>query len=513
MTTRDEIVNALARRYAVVEKAEKTRTLDEFVAITGMHRKHAMRLLRSGPSCGASEARVGRRIYDEAIREALVVVWEASDRICGKRLKALMPTLVEAMERHGHLKLGPDIRAGLLAMSAATIDRSLREVREQAGGRRRRRTAPPSSIRGSIPVRTYQDWDDPPPGFVEADLVAHCGPATRGSFVQTLVLTDIATGWTECAPILYREQTLLREVLGEVRKLMPFELLGFDTDNDTVFVNETVRDYCRDAGIVMTRCRPWRKNDQAFVEQKNGAVVRRIVGYRRLEGLDAAAALSRLYATTRLFVNYFQPSFKLASKHRDGARVRKCYHAPATPSQRLLDDPRTSEAVREHVARVATTLDPIRLLRQMRIQQQRIVEVADKPLEELSPATVPPLEQFLTGLRTAWTEGEARPTAKAPVKPKRGRRRPDPLVKVTEQLHAWFLAQPWQTSRQLLERLQAAHPGEYPDKLLRTLQRRVKVWRREHATELVFGNLPRPDLVTEDATVPVAAVEPVAADG
>ena len=166
--------------------------------------------------------------------------------------------------------------------------------RERAGGRSRRRAAPPSSVRRSIPVRTFSDWDDPAPGFAAADLVAHSGPVTRGSFVQTLVVTDIATGWTECAPVLYREQTLLREVLGAVRRLMPFELLGFDTDNDSVFINETLRDYCRDAGIVFTRCRPWRKNDQAFVEQKNGAVVRRIVGYRRLEGLEAAAALSEV---------------------------------------------------------------------------------------------------------------------------------------------------------------------------------------------------------------------------
>ena len=167
-------------------------------------------------------------------------------------------------------------------------------------------------------MRTFSDWDDPPPGFVEADLVAHCGPVAIGSFVQTLTVTDIATGWTECAPLLYREQTLLREVLGEVRRRLPFELLGFDTDNDSVFVNETVRDYCRDSGVVFTRCRPWHKNDQAFVEQKNGAIVRRIVGYRRLEGLEAAAALSRLYTTTRLFVNFFQPR---SSWRRSGAMV------------------------------------------------------------------------------------------------------------------------------------------------------------------------------------------------
>jgi hypothetical protein len=306
------------------------------VAVTGFHRKHAVRVLRRKPTARGGP-RPGRRLYDDAVREALVLIWEASDRICGKRLKPLMPLLTEAMERHGHLKLAPEIRTRLLAMSAATIDRALRSVRDHAVGRARRRTAPSLAIRRSIPVRTFSDWHDPPRGFVEADLVAHNGSSPNGSFIQTLVLTDVATGWTECAPLLVREQKLLSEVLTELRKLLPFNLLGLDTDNDSVFMNETVRDYCQAAGVVFTRCRPYRKNDQAFVEQKNGAVVRRVVGYRRLEGLEAATALMRLYTTVRLFVNYFQPSFKLAEKHRDGARVRKRYHPPATPCQRLID--------------------------------------------------------------------------------------------------------------------------------------------------------------------------------
>ena len=280
MTAGDELTNALARRYTVGTRDGKTRILDEFVAITGFHRKQAMRLPRSGVTGRRANGRVGRRIHGEAAREALVVLWEASDRICGKRLKSLMPTLVEAMERHGHPQLGPEVRAGPLAMSAATIDRSLRETRSRASGRKRRRQAP-SPLRRSIPARTFSDWDDPPPGFAEAGLVAHGGPVTGGGFARTPVPTDVATGWTGRAPVLHRERTLLREVLGEVRGRMPFELPGFDTDNDGVFINETPRDHCRDAGTVFTRRRPWRKNDQAFVEQKNGAVVRRIVGYRR----------------------------------------------------------------------------------------------------------------------------------------------------------------------------------------------------------------------------------------
>jgi hypothetical protein len=422
------------------------------------------------------------------MREALIVLWEASDRVCGKRLRPLLPVLVGAMERHGHLQLAPEVRTGVLTMSAATIDRMLREVKEKATGRKRRRTPPSAAVRRSVPVRTFADWQDPAPGFFEADLVAHSGPTARGSYVQTLVLTDIATGWTECAPLLVREQVLVTEVLDEVRRVLPFELLGFDTDNDTAFLNETVRDYCGAAGVEFTRCRPYRKNDQAFVEQKNGAVVRRIVGHRRLEGLEAAAVLAELYRSVRLFVNFFQPSFKLAEKSRDGVVVRKRYHAPATPYQRLLDDPRVSEGVRVRLRSTAAGLDPVRLLREIRAAQQRLVEIADRTgVGEQSAPSQPTLQEFLSGLRTVWREGEVRPTAQPRPKAKRGRRRPDPFAAVAERLREWFLAEPWLTSRELLGRLQAEIPGTYPEKLLRTLQRRVKQWRSEAARRMVFG--------------------------
>lgn len=318
MATRDELVGVLRDRYGSADRVERGRILDEFVAVTGFHRKHAMRMLRAGAAIQPARARPRRRIYDDAVRQALVMTWEAADRICGKRLKALLPTLLEAMDRHGHLALDPTVRSRLLTMSAATIDRAFSEQRI-AGGRKRRRLGPSSAVRRAVPVRTFSDWGDPAPGFAEADLVMHSGPSTRGSFVCTLVLTDIATGWTECAPLLMREQGLLTRVLDEVRTVLPFPLLGFDTDNDTVFMNETVQAYCAQAGLAFTRCRPYRKNDQAWVEQKNGAVVRRIVGYSRYAGFEAATVLARLYRVTRLYVNHFQPSFKLA-----GARAPGC---------------------------------------------------------------------------------------------------------------------------------------------------------------------------------------------
>ncbi len=340
-------------------------------------------------------------------------------------------------------------------------------------------------------MRTFDGWDNPSPGFVEADLVAHSGPVAKGSFVQTLVLTDIATGWTECAPLLVREQRLLTEVLSEMRKLLPFALLGLDTDNDSVFMNETVRDYCLAAGVEFTRCRPYRKNDQAWVEQKNGSVVRRAVGYRRFEGLEAAAVLARLYGAMRLFVNFFQPSFKLAAKARDGAKVTKRYHPPATPCERLMTDARTNEEVRRRLATQRSTLDPVRLLQAIRATQQELVRLADPPvLGDATPPTAPTLEQFLSGLRTAWQEGEVRPTSAPKPKAKRLRRRPDPFVAVTTVLREWFEAEPWRTSRELFERLQAEYPGMYPDGQLRTCQRRLKGWRREAALRLVFRTVP-----------------------
>jgi hypothetical protein len=207
-------------------------------------------------------------------------------------------------------------------------------------------------------------------------------------------------------------------------------------------MNETVRDYCSAESIVFTRCRPYRKNDQAWVEQKNGAIVRRIVGYRRYEGFKAAKALAQLYASVRLFVNFFQPSFKLAGKERHGARVRKRYHPPATPFQRLLADPRTSETTRRQLQLLAKDIDPVRLLQDIRARQEELVTMADQrsshPVGAESGEIAPTIDQFLAGLRTAWKTGNVRPTSRPKPTLKRERRRPDPLVKVTETLRLWF---------------------------------------------------------------------------
>jgi hypothetical protein len=301
---RRELLVAVGERYRCAERADRRRILDEFLAVTGYHRKHGIRSLNARPVTVEGGKQVGRSpVYREAVKQALTVLWEASDRVCGKRLKPLLSILIPALERHGHLRLEEDVRRLVLSVSAATIDRLLREPRAATPGRRRRGGGKPA-VRHEIAIRTFADWKDPAPGYLEIDLVAHCGDRLTGSFSNTLVLTDIATGWTECVPLLVRESTLVVDSLERLRGAMPFALRGIDSDNGGEFINATLVAYCSQHGIEFTRSRPHRKNDQAWVEQKNGAVVRRLVGYGRLEGVAAVEALSRLYAASRLFLNF-----------------------------------------------------------------------------------------------------------------------------------------------------------------------------------------------------------------
>jgi hypothetical protein len=281
------------------------------------------------------------------------------------------------MERHGHLQLDRVVRSRLLDISAATIDRLLRPEREATGRMRRRGRGAGSAVRQSVPVRTFADWRDPPPGCFECDPVEHCGGVKEGgNFVHPLTVTDIHSGWTECAALTVREQSLVVEGISAIAQRFPFALRGLDTDNDSAFMNETLQGYCEQQCIEWTRSRAYLKNDQAWVEQKNGAVVRRLAGYGRLSGLAAAATLQRLYASARRYVNFFQPSFKLASKQRDGAQVRKHfrkhYHSLLTPYPRLLASAQIDETTKQHLRAQFAAVDPVALLIAIRAAQQEL---------------------------------------------------------------------------------------------------------------------------------------------
>jgi hypothetical protein len=479
-----ELLDVLRQRYRQAAKTDKTKILDEFIAVTRCHRKHAIRLLTGVPPARNTAPRPSRRLYDEAVREALIVLWEAADRICGKRLKAVLPGLVTALERHGHLHLDAVVRQRVLAVSAATIDRLLASVRGHTSHRKKRRT--PTRSSKEVPIRTFADYGDPLPGYLEIDFVSHGGSSMQGVFLWSLVATDVCTGWTEVVALLAREQSLVVEGLEVIRRQFPVPIKGIDSDNDSAFINETLQAYCQQQQLEFTRSRAYQKNDQAWIEQKNGVVVRRFVGYQRHVGMAAGQCLARLYQAVRLFVNYFQPSMKLRSKTRTGAKVKKTYHKPATPCERLLGHAAVVEAAKEGLRAEQGRLDPLELLHRIRDSQTALAALSSGELgggpERES------IEQFLAGLPELWRQGEVRPTHRdRAAQPRAWRTRPDPFEKVWPEILLWLQEDPDATAKSLLERLDKKYPGQFPQGQLRTLQRRVRDWRRVMARTLVHG--------------------------
>ncbi len=256
---RRDLVRVVSARYRHASKQDRQRILDQFVAITGYHRKHSIRLLNSTAELVAPRRTTRFRVYDEAVKQALIVLWEASDRICGKRLKALLPLLVPALERHGHLHLDEGVREKLLSASAATIDRLLGEAKVGVRGSTRPKAREKTATQRQVAIRTFVGWKDERPGYVEVDLVSHSGPEASGSFVNTLVLTDVCSGWIECSALVVRGGTLVVDALEQFRNSMPFPLLGIDTDNGSEFLNETLLAYCEKHRIEFTRSRPYHK--------------------------------------------------------------------------------------------------------------------------------------------------------------------------------------------------------------------------------------------------------------
>ena len=487
-TSRHELLVRTAIRYRKATWMEKGRILNEFVPTTGYNRKRAISLLNHPPAdVSLPRKRQGKpRCYDATVQAALVTVWEASNRLCSKRLVPFLPEFVAAMERFGHLTLTEEVRQHLLCMSPATVDRLLATQRHP-NGRGISTTRPGQLLKHQIQVRTFADWNEVAPGFLEADLVAHCGDNASGSFLYTLTLTDIATGWTECIALLHRSEADVTGALSEVRKTLPFPLLGLDTDNGGEFINYEMLRYCEREKITFTRARTYKKNDQAHVEQKNGSVVRRLVGYDRYEGVEAWRALSALYRALRLYINFFQPSLKLASKKRDGARVTKHYDTALTPYQRLLTIGTPSE---EHAQRLRCgyeRLDPVALLEELQALQDRFWQYAWKePTQQSTCAKA--AQEGKTDLVPEPTDKvdaatseprRYRRTKKASV-PHTWRTREDPFEEVWGQVRVRLEIDPAQTAKQLFERLQEQRPGEFTSGQLRTLQRRVREWRREH---------------------------------
>lgn len=358
--SKKELLETIQPRYRKANKSEKQLILDEFVAITGYHRKYAVRILNQWVQKRYPKKPGPQRIYQGEVVTVLERIWEICGRICSKRLHPFLPEIVRVLERNNELQMSAETKKLLLQISRSSIDRCLR-LAHRVKRHGLSTTKPGTLLKRSIPVRTYTPWDEEKPGFLEIDLVAHCGDTMEGQFVNTLTCVDISTGWTECLAVLTRNKQTVFEAIKVVRARLPFALLGIDSDNGSEFINDLLFQYCQYQKITFTRSRPYYKNDQAHVEQKNWSVVRQLIGYDRFETEAEYNILQSIYTDLRLYSNFFQPVLKLISKEHVDNKVIKHYDVAATPYQRVLASKDIQFEVKARLTNLYVQLNPVRL--------------------------------------------------------------------------------------------------------------------------------------------------------
>ena len=365
LKSKRELLEMVQPRYLKAKKREKQKMLDEFTCATGYHRKYAIRVLKNQEQVQnrlKRKTKTYKTIYGGKVVEALEQIWEIYGQICSKRLQPFLPEAIKVLERCQEIELPQDTKHLLLKISSASIDRCLRPIRIQSAYGLST-TKPGSLLKNLIPVQTFTAWDAEQPGFIEIDLVAHCGNTSEGQYLNTLTGTDLATGWTDVTALLHRSQEMVSAAICQMRQRLPFPLLGIDSDNGSEFINELLYRYCQDEKITFTRSRPYQKNDQAHVEQKNWSVVRHTVGYDGWETEQELALLESIYKDLRHYINFFQPSFKLIAKERIGNRTIKRYDPAKTPYQRVLERQDISLATKARLMNLYLQLNPAELRR------------------------------------------------------------------------------------------------------------------------------------------------------
>ena len=387
----EEYANAVRVRYFRAPKKKKTEILDEFVANTGLHRKAAIRLLGRRNRLPGKKRSGRPKLYDLEVMAALKIAWEATDRLCSKRLHPFLPELTGILKRTGETIVTEEIREKLCSISPSTIDRILQRWRRKEPRHGMSTTKPGTLLKNAIPVRTFSEWDEKKPGFLEADLVAHCGDNVEGFYLTTLSTVDVATGWCEPVAVWGKGHDRVGGAVHYVRERLPMPMLGLDSDNGGEFINRGLYDYCRKNHITFTRARSYKKNDSCYVEQKNWAVVRQVIGYDRYSSKAAFRALEDVYTLLRLYVNFFQPVLKLVRKTRHGARVHKVYDTAQTPYQRLLKSGILTENKKRELAHIYDALNPMTLLKQIRTAVEYLWTLAeDYPLTLKQPCSNTP---------------------------------------------------------------------------------------------------------------------------
>ncbi len=374
---RREYAAVIRARYGQADKRERGRLLTEYCRTTGCHRKAAIRRLRRAPRPpGRAPGRPARYVARELV-PILEQAWLASDQLSGKLLRPILPALLRALATHHGLRLPPAAQAALTAASAATLDRLLRPLRRRRPRQPRRLATALAPLRAQVPLRTWSEWTGVRPGAVQGDLVLHCGESLRGRYCATLVAIDVATSWTELQALYDLHHQRVTGGIQHLAQRLPFPLREWPSDNGSEFINTCLLGWCQRRGIRFTRGRPYRKNDQAWVEQRNGLLVRRLVGYDRYSARAACTVLQRLYDLLRLQHNFFRPVRKLLHKHRIGSRVHKQYDAAQTPYQRVLAAAALPADRQQALAAPWVALDPIALARDIHQALDALWKLAD----------------------------------------------------------------------------------------------------------------------------------------
>lgn len=359
LAERRAVTETIAIRYSQADKRTKGVILDELCATTGWHRGHARKALTKALQPKLVAARHQRPpTYGPDVIAALTVCWRVLGMPAGKRLAPMLNELVAVLRHFGELVIDEPTAALLVSMSAATIDRRLAPERRKRQTKGRAATKPGSLLKSQIPVRTWADWDEARPGFVEIDLVSHDGGNAAGQFAFTLTVTDIATGWTENRSVPSKAAKCVLAALNDIAYKMPFPILGVDSDNGSEFINVYLLQWCQRHQITFTRARPANKNDGCHVEQKNWTVVRAVVGYHRYDTAAELLLLNEIWQLQSKLTNYFYPQQKLISKVRDGAKVSKKYDTAATPFHRAINHPTMTEGRILGLARAQSRINP-----------------------------------------------------------------------------------------------------------------------------------------------------------
>ncbi|MBN2435165.1 MAG: transposase family protein [Spirochaetes bacterium] len=377
MSEKKSLTKVFTEKYKYASKLEKVLILNEFIDYTGYNRGYAARVLRDNKRSFKKTPRKKPAIYyNDEVKDTLEKLWRITDYICGKRLVAIIPELIKKCKQFDEMEISDAIKQKLEKISPATIDRLLKPYKKSLNPKGSSMTKGTRYLIDRIPIKTFTEWKDSPAGFTQMDLVAHNGGNVYGGFLYTLDTTDISTSWTVCTLVKDKSMPVMTKALQAVQESFPFPLKGIHSDNGSEFINDSVLTFAENHNLIFTRGRPYKKNDNPHVEQKNNSIIRRNTGYLRYDQPEHAEILQELYAHLNLYVNYFQPVMILREKHRIGAKAIRKYDAAQTPFQRILKSDSVSDEVKDSIRAIYKTLNPAELKRKINEYQAKLIRIA-----------------------------------------------------------------------------------------------------------------------------------------